>query len=333
MRPLDTEIWCGLLAPLWSAAVPSDYTQHLGWPTLSCNLLLRSALCGDRAAWAQWLDEFGLDRASWSEVRLLAAVAARSDLDVEPRVRGVQKFIWTQTHAQITPAFGALQALDRADIPLLLLKGAARIAVCPAVAAQRLIRDLDVLVPLPQAAAAFDVLCANGWELRGWQVALRQHDALAHHAWALSFGRSEIDVHHYSNFLNRSEDIDDGLWSRSLSVEWHKVRVRVPAQSDALALALIHGVRYSAERAADWVLDACAVLDAPRECDIWSPLLREVRQRRVEFVALAGLTYLSTLREIPSEVLGELRAAAEQHHRSLKIYTSLPCVLHSIIDL
>jgi hypothetical protein len=245
----------------------------------------------------------------------------------------VQKFVWTQTHAQITPAFGALQALDRAGIPLLLLKGAARIAVCPAVAAQRLIRDLDVLVPLPQAAAAFDVLCENGWELRGWQVALRKHDPLAHHAWALSSGRSEIDVHHYSNFLNRSEGIDAGLWDRAQALVWHGVRVKVPARSDALALALIHGVRYSAEHCADWVLDACAVLDAPRECDIWSPLLREVRQRRVEFVALAGLTYLSTLREIPGEVLGDLKAAAERQHRNLKIYTSLPCVLHSIIEL
>ena len=271
----------------------AEYVRGRGWPTRSCDLLLRAALCSaDIAAesWRLWQAEFGLDQASWAEVRLLAAVAKRADLGLDKRVAGIRKFVWAQTQMQLVPAAEGLEALAAVGIPLLLLKGAARVAVDPAVASERLIRDVDVLVPVEQASLALETLIAHGWQFEGWQAKQREiHPIDAHHAWSVRRGRGEVDLHHYSNFLNRSEGIDSRLWDRSIPVTWRCIRVRVPAPADALLLALIHGLRWSRERAADWVLDSQAAIASGVD---WDALVMSAQARGMGWIAYQGLTYL-----------------------------------------
>jgi len=263
-----------------------EYTAAQGWPLKSHDLLLRAA-CGDTQAWEQWSREFGLDRASWSEVRLLASVAK---VIPEARLQGIRRFVWVRTQMQLLPVVAALQNLERAGIELLLLKGAARIAVDPTAAAERLVRDVDVLVPVVQAEQALSLLQDDGWALSGWQQRLREvHPISSHHAWAVTRGTGELDLHHFSNFLNRDEHADDGMWSRATQVEWRGLRVRVPSATDGLLLAILHGVRWSQERASDWVLDAVGYL---REGVQWDTLEQEARDRQVESIVHAGLTYL-----------------------------------------
>ena len=263
-----------------------EYTAAQGWPLKSHDLLLRAA-CGDTQAWEQWSREFGLDRASWSEVRLLASVAK---VIPEARLQGIRRFVWVQTQMQLVPVVAALQNLERAGIELLLLKGAARIAVDPTIAAERLVRDVDVLVPVAQAEQALSLLQDDGWALSEWQQRLREvHPISSHHAWAVTRGTGEIDLHHFSNFLNRDAHADDGLRARAIQVEWRGLRVKVPSATDGLLLAILHGVRWSQERASDWVLDAVSCL---RDGVQWDVLEQEARDRQVESIVHAGLTYL-----------------------------------------
>ena len=64
-------------------------------PRGGLDLLVRAALAPEveaRAAWRRWRAEHDLDTTSWSEVRMLAAVASRiatleEDADVRPRCR------------------------------------------------------------------------------------------------------------------------------------------------------------------------------------------------------------------------------------------------------
>lgn len=300
----------------------------------SLDLLARAALAPEAeaiSAWRTWREDYDIDTTPWNEVRMLGAVAARieilePDASIRPRVLGIRKFLWVQSQICLKNALSGLATLNRAAIPILLMKGAARIACNPASAQERLIRDVDVIVPLGKEQLAFDALQNDGWtpDEKDWQIELRRWAPVAaHHAWSLAKGKSEIDLHHFSNHLNRLRGDDDRLWSRSVAVEWQGINVRVPSPSDALLISLIHGVRWSKDAAADWTVDASALLDEGK-LD-WNIFLEEARNRMIQAALLAGLVYLQdTLhKHVPDNVIEKLRAESTSAQQDeLAQYTS-----------
>lgn len=305
-------------------------------PRGGLDLLVRAALAQEpqaREAWRTWRAERDLDTTSWSEVRMLAAVAGRialleEDADVRPRVEGIRKFLWVHTQMCLEPAGPALALLSEAGIPGLLMKGAARVVAQPTSAHERLIRDVDVLVPLGREKRALDVLCNAGWTLREppWAVQARAASPVAgHHAWTLEKGRGEIDLHHFSNHLNRLTGDDDGLWRRAATVRWRGATVHLPSPADALVLAVTHGVRWSRDGAADWTVDAASLVDAGTVA--WDVVLEEADSRLLHAVLHAGLLYLRDAlgRAVPDDVLGHLEARSTAEARAeLSCYAARP---------
>lgn len=313
-------------------ATPTGAPQ--GTPTGSLDLLARAALAPlaqARLAWQYWRRDHDIDTTPWNEVRMLGAVAARideleADSPIRPRVLGIRKFLWVQSQICLQQGLTGLAALARADIPTLVFKGAARIALDASTAQERLIRDVDVLVPLGRELAAFQTLEQAGWEIvdEPWQLRLRKLAPVAgHHAWSLRKGKAEIDLHHFTNHLNRLRGDDDGLWARSQALTWRGVPTRVPCATDALLTALIHGVRWSVDNAADWTVDACALIDGG-EVD-WDIFLQEARLRCVQAVVRAGLRYLQEAldKRIPDELISALTAETDSEQEGeLRIYAS-----------
>lgn len=315
-----------------SAGAPPDTIN--GTPTGSLDLLARAALAPlaqARLAWQAWRRDHDIDTTPWNEVRMLGAVAARideleADSPIRPRVLGIRKFLWVQSQICLQQGLTGLAALAQADIPTLVFKGAARIALDASTAQERLIRDVDVLVPLGRELAAFQTLEQADWKIveEPWQLRLRKLAPVAgHHAWSLRKGKAEIDLHHFSNHLNRLKGDDDGLWARSEALTWRGVPTRVPCATDALLIALIHGVRWSVDNAADWTIDACALIDGG-EVD-WQIFLQEARLRCVQVIVCAGLRYLREAldKRIPDAIIGELKAQADSDQEGeLRVYTS-----------
>jgi hypothetical protein len=305
-------------------------------PRGGLDLLVRAALAPEveaRAAWRRWRAEHDIDTTSWSEVRMLAAVASRialleEDADVRPRVEGIRKFLWVHTQMCLEPAGPALTALSEAGIPVLLTKGAARVVAQPASAHERLIRDVDVLVPLASAERALSLLCGTGWTLREppWAVQARAASTVAgHHAWTVVKGRGEIDLHHFSNHLNRLTGDDDGLWRRATTHQWRGATVHLPAPADALVLAVTHGVRWSRDGAADWTVDAASLIDAGTVD--WDVVLAEADSRVLHAALHAGLGYLCDAlgRAVPADVLRHLESRSTDLERAeLACYAARP---------
>ncbi len=314
----------------------SDITPVPAIREKSLDLLARAALAPEAeaiSAWRAWRKDYDIDNTPWSEVRMLGAVAARietlePDASIRPRVLGIRKFLWVHSQMCLNKAISGLAALNNAGIPALLMKGAARIARDPASAQERLIRDVDVLVPLGREQHAFDVLQNDGWALvaEEWQINFRRLAPVAgHHAWSLAKDKFEIDLHHFSNHLNRLRGDDDRVWARSVPVAWHGVNVRVPSPADALLIALIHGVRWSKDGSADWAVDASALID---EGNLdWDVFLEEATDRKLQAVLSVGLVYLrNTLHKpVPDEVIRRLRVESTSAQQAeLEQYTSTP---------
>lgn len=291
-------------------------------PTGPLDLLVRAALAPPHIAqesWQSWRQGYTLDETPWNEVRLLGAVAERvgwlePEAEILPRMKGIQKFLYAQTQMCLTSCASALKALADAGIPIMLIKGAARVAADGRVARERLVRDLDVLVPLDRAAQAFSILQAANWTFQnngGWQSFWHKLDSIAnHHAWSLAKGGAELDLHHFSNSLNRLADDDRGLWQRARPVEWRGLSVVVPSPEDSLILSIVHGLRWSRECNADWIIDACTCLNAaPVD---WQIVLDETQRRQLDAIMLTGLRYMKQAvhAAIPEDVLNTLAERA-----------------------
>jgi hypothetical protein len=308
-----------------------------GLPTGPLDLLAKAALAPPdvaRPAWSEWRRGYSLDETPWNEVRMLGAIAPRlkwleADAGIAPRILGIRKFLYAKTQTCLLAGMDGLRALASARIPLVLLKGVARIARDPAAAQERLVRDIDVLVPFDQKGRAFAVLRDAGWRFSAsgqWQSSWHaMDDAASHHAWALAKGNGEIDLHHFSNYLNRLIGDDDGLWRRATPIDWRGISVLLPAATDNLIVCTAHGLRSSTESTADWAIDACATI-AGAAID-WDLLVAEVRRRQLDAIMLVGLRYIKEVlqKPVPAAVLHDLAATARaEQWRELAYYAAAP---------
>lgn len=292
--------------------------SRVGLPRGPLDLLAKAALAPPeiaRHAWAEWRRGYTLDETPWNEVRMLGSVAPRlkwleRDASIAPRIQGIRKFLYAQTQMCLMGAMDGLRALSAAGIPFMFLKGTARIARNPAAAQERLVRDVDILVRPEHKDEAIALLVKSGWSFGAsgrWQTYWFQVDNTAnHHAWSYAKGSSEIDLHHFSNALNRLLGDDDALWRRAAALDWRGLPLFVPSPTDNLIVSLVHGVRWSKDEAADWTVDASASIDSGLVD--WPVFVAEVQARRLEAEAAVGLRYLkdALARPIPSETLTEL---------------------------
>jgi len=292
-------------------------TQNSPLFSESLDLLLRAALSPEKdaiASWKKWRSSYDIDLTPWNEVRLLGTIAQRidwleSDSIIRSRMIGIRKFLWVQTQLCLQKTKSGLITLHDAEIPFILLKGCGRIVQSPTSAQERLIRDMDILVPLRLREKAFNALKIAGWELVSdqWQLEYFQKAPVSgHHAWALTKNGAEIDLHHYSNYLNRLVGDDDEFWRHSKKIDWQGINVRVLSPAHALLTNLTHGLRWSLDYVADWAIDSCALIES-EEID-WEIFLAESRNRVLQAIAFEGLRYLTLFasQKIPQKILQSL---------------------------
>lgn len=303
-------------------------------PVGPLDLLVKAALAPPpvaTSAWADWRRAYALDETPWNEVRLLGAVAERiawlePEADILPRIRGIQKFLYAQSQLCLVGAMGGLRILAAAGIPMLFMKGAGRVAADDGVARERLVRDIDVLVPIDRRDEAFELLIGGGWELNGqWQHLWHAINSLAsHHAWSLSKGKGEIDLHHFSNHLNRLVGDDDALWARARRTVWRGLEVHVPSPTDTLLLAVVHGLRWSRDLNSDWIIDALRAMSSGAVD--WDLLVAEAGRRHVAALLHAGLSYMqgALAAPVPEAVLSGLQSlATPTQQMELALYSHL----------
>ena len=291
------------------------------WPP-ETQILLVIAAIGEPdaalAAWRAWLAQRDLDTASWPEVRLLAAVSTRLPLldphsPLLPRLQGIRRFIWTQTQMCLAGGKGLLADLHAAAIPILLLKGAARLAADPPAAARRLVRDLDVLVPLSDWSRALEIADAQGWRPKpGSPYGGRLPPGAAasflpiHHSIAYEKDGTEVDLHHAALFMCRNAGDDDGLWRRARRATLQGVPVLIPAPEDELLLTLVHGTLLGDEPTADWAPDAASLIAGGID---WRALEAAAAERHVEPAVASALLMLAERAgtAVPADTLARLR--------------------------
>lgn len=287
------------------------------WPTSGQALLLRAAVVpgpGALAAWDAWnvnhdLIETELDHGSF---RLLALVyknllAQGADEPLMPRLKGIYRYWWCSNQRLFYRAAAVVRGLEQAGIPSVVLKGAAASIAYYHDTGVRPMGDIDLLVPLDQAAAAVAHLGRQGWRPTRPRVAdlIRyQHSVQMVHTTG-----EALDLHWHVLAECVHPSSDEGFWKRAVPIRILNAATLALGPTDSLLHAIVHGMRWNAEPTVRWVADAMAILHAAEDAIDWDVLEFEARRQRVLLRLSMGLEYLKRSMDapVPERVLERLR--------------------------
>jgi hypothetical protein len=270
------------------------------WPTPDQELLLRAALSRGPAtpeAWQAWrsrhdLIETKLDHGSFRLLPLVYKnlVAHRVD-DVDlPRLKGIYRYWWCSNQRLLYQAAAIIRSLDQAGVPSLVLKGAATATLHYRDMGVRPMADIDLLVPVEQAAAAVAHLQQVGWRPARPRVA-----DLIRYQHSVTMVREQgeaVDVHWHVFRECIQGDASQGFWRRSVPLQVLDARCRALGPADALLHTVVHGMRWNEEPTLRWIPDAMAILRSAPETTDWKAMNEEARERRLLLRLVRGLDYL-----------------------------------------
>lgn len=264
-----------------------------------------------------WLSRKSIDDASFRDQRLLLRVISRYGSELRkhaayPRLIGMQRLLWTRSKMAVHEARVSLQKIAVADIPMLLIKGASRLASDEAESQRRTSWDIDLVVHAEDMVAAFDILVGDRWQpspgaspqcIRQFLPTMRSLNLFRG-----NFG--DIDLHRQPFHPGQGNHLEDeGLWDRAEMMSLAGVPVRIPRIEDQVAIAIAHG-GLDGHVHSDWMVD-CALLIQKQMFD-WDELCRILEVRKVDASAAIAFHYFVEKLgiEVPHRVLDHLTKLA-----------------------
>ncbi|MBR9765649.1 MAG: nucleotidyltransferase family protein [Rhodobacteraceae bacterium] len=258
------------------------------WPGAELETLLIAAAGADHdhalAVARDWFARCDIDESSFRENRLQLAIAARfgkqlADLPEYPRLQGLQRMLWTKSRMAIREALPTFERMAAKGIPLMLVKGAARIARDPEAQKARVSHDIDLLVPRARGAESLRLLNQAGWVpssgespacLRARLDELRSVNLYFGH-----FGDIDLHMQGYGSPLP-DEHLEAGIWRGATRHDFFGVPVQLPAPEHWLAMT-IDSSALDAHTHSDWLVDCAVLLSGP---PLDEALLLELLERR-----------------------------------------------------
>ncbi|XAY03991.1 hypothetical protein DSM112329_00817 [Paraconexibacter sp. AEG42_29] len=301
--------------------------EELPLPTPAQLDLLRAALLPAPAAaraWARW-GERGLrlgttDRASR---RLLGQLhhnhrAAGVGPEDVARLRASGHRTFAHNTTVLRASLPAVQLLEQAGMPVVLLKGAAVLALTGGIG-RRPITDVDVLVPEHEGRRAIDLLLQAGW--RSHSEGPPRADSSCH-GWNFVDGDGgSLDLHWW---CYRTAGSDAGVIRDARSAQLLGTPVTVPSPADLLLTTVVNGFGPLQAAPVRWIADSVVLLGLEADAVDWDTLVARARERDVTLPAAEGLEYLATRfgAPVPPATLTALRATpvalrTRLYHRSV----------------
>lgn len=293
------------------------------WPQNRLDKLIFAAIATDRNAalkeFRVWLDQTDIDDVEFREHRLLAAITERfgndlADLPEYPRLVGLQRMLWTKSRMAIAETKPILRQFSDQKIPMMLLKGAARLALNPENQKSRISHDLDILIPPSHFGQALKILALNKWQSSSGESHLRI-DARKDSLRAMNFfsGRfGDIDLHQWA--FGVSEPIEEAeklLWENAQPANYFGIDLLVPAASERTSLAICHS-GLDAHNHSDWMVDCAHYVQEP-DFD-WDRLAATIKTAEISVPAEVTFSYLQS--RIGVKIPEDFISKFIDHHRN-----------------
>jgi hypothetical protein len=262
-------------------------------PTPDQHQLLRASLSSDaavvRVTFDAWKARVDLDAAEHGSMRLLPLLyrnLTRAGIDdpMLPRLKGIYRQVWFRNQLFLEHGKRALRELTAANIPAIVLKGAALVRAIYDEPALRPMEDFDVLVPREHFARAVELLLASGWSFHPPLADPEPHFVFQHAVGFRREGGGELDLHWSASGLPLDDEGTRAVWSAS--------QEGTLAPADQLLQICAHAMLLNPHiPPIRWAADAFLLL-ARTPTFPWDALTRLARARGLSLLMRRCLEYL-----------------------------------------
>ncbi len=309
-----------------------DLANRFAWafPTDAHHQLLYAAIGRDNAialhSAEQWFDANNLDDCSFRSQRLLLPVLARFGQQLKPhaayaRLVGMQRLLWSRSKMAVQESREALQKITEAEISVLLIKGASRLAIAESQSKRRVAWDIDIVVPPSAMGRAFEVLVDHGWLPSPGHSPQCIRKYLPSYR-SINFFRGafgDLDLHRQAFYDGNGFELDDArLWGESIPASLSGIPVMIPRPEYRIAMAIAHSAG-DGHSHSDWMVD-CVTTIQEHEID-WSLFQDIVAKRRIAVCCAIAFHYFHDYLhlEIPRETLDGITRVAKRRPTQLLI--------------
>jgi hypothetical protein len=240
-----------------------------------------------------------------------------------PRIEGLARAHWTRTQLTLRESAEAIDLLDRAEIPCLVIKGAAQYAEGLGAATRRILGDIDILVRAENAPRAIELLASAGWAgTFGESAAYLRSVADIRISTTLLKGRyGEIDVHRTPFHYRRADPAaDELLWAGAQSTHLNGHPVMVPSPAASILISLAHSIQ---GEGGDWAVDVAERLR--HQAIDWDCFAELATRWRLTLSMRSGLLYLKQQLglTIPAEIIERLAVVPADWAERLKFWSNV----------
>ena len=291
-------------------------------------LLLKASLLEGHAALAayrEWRPTLDLATITYGQQRLLPLLQRNlTRLGIEDplidRFRGLRRYFWVRNLKAMAFARDVFAALDRDDVPFIVLKGAALVACYLDDRSLRPMDDIDVLVPEERLADAIMVLTAMNLRPKGLsprQLIDSKHWRSSLPGWPFAIEDQNFDLHWKALHLDRAPEADDRFWQARRKATLDGTAITVLDPADQLLQICAHAAQPAAAAAAEqWPADAALVIRGSADL-CFERLVGESSQRGLSAIVAEAMAFLADELElpIPRTFISRLSAAAHWTER------------------
>jgi Uncharacterised nucleotidyltransferase len=262
--------------------------------------------CAEDVAWAEYLrlvDRHRTPALGWAVLKRVAGLAIPESTMSELRKRSdvcrMQAMVRLQLLATV------LEALNRASVPVMPLKGPLLSLEMYGDVGFRQSKDLDVLVAREEVVKTQECLKALGWRLTAEYASLTRSQLefnlrYEHHIGYVHLQRGcELELH-----WRTAEDVSGGVatnLSRGLPSEWHGFHYLSMKPADLTLYLCNHGSRHAWSRA-KWLGDMARIW-ASQSAD-WSAVFDAARTTGGERAVMSCLCLLKDAYGLPTNACG-----------------------------
>jgi hypothetical protein len=231
--------------------LPSFLPPHLA-------TLLRAVTRTDeagRSAFLEWRATTRLDDITGPAFKMLPVLgemAKRTGTASEElgRMNGVARYIWVANMLQLKALSRVLDILGNAQVPTMVIKGAALFARNPDLARRRMVADYDILVPGEFRVPACEVLQQAGFQPgQGFSWAEVKYGMHDRSGAPISDGQGEIDLHWRPLQQIHDETLSQSFLRFAEREQLRGIAVTVPSVTDHLFATLVRAEPNDAEEA------------------------------------------------------------------------------------
>ena len=211
------------------------------------------------------------------------------------RYKGLKRRCWYLNQQTFHHLATISEYLAAADIPVLIIKGAALAHTVYPHPYLRPMDDGDILVPRHHAEAAIDVLCDHEWQpfYGSTREALKTYVVNRDHSFNFENKQGTgIDLHWRLCLVMTPDETQQPFWDAAVPFSLGKKPARTLCPTDHLFHACVHGIVWNQVPALRWILDSLLILRKHGSAIEWDRLVAHAKSHQLCLWAFEALNYL-----------------------------------------